>query len=320
MTVEELINFKEQYIRKLESEKKSSLTINSYSHNLDRMIKYIDKKYTSDFNVKIALLDYIDNIDVEYKATTINTYRAPVRGFISFMQSRNYISEDFGGNIGVLKEDKPPKEILEPKEIERILNILSSELKEAEGYTIFFKARNLALFTFLLNTGVRRAEVVKVKWPDIDFIKNEVKVIGKGNKTRIVPLRPDLKQQLYMYRDIIEQLDNAGYNVKSEYLFRSEMRNKLTKVKDKPMTPRNVATIIKDLREKADIQKKISPHNVRHSFASYGIKNKVSDISMADTLGHSNISTYHNIYAHEISMEEKKKEIGKIRFDIDRDE
>nr|WP_276536721.1 tyrosine-type recombinase/integrase [Tissierella carlieri] len=233
------------------------------------------------------------------------------------MKSREYISEDFGGNIGVLKEDKPPKEVLEPKEIETIFGILVSELKEATGYNVFFKARNLALFNYLLETGVRRGESVIVKWNDIDFINNQIRVVGKGNKTRIVPLRPDLKQQLYMYRDILEQLNDAGYNVKSEYLFRSEKRNKVTKEKDRPMTGRNVALIIKGLIKKAGIKKDISPHNLRHNFASYGVKNGASYVSIADTLGHATVSTFTNIYAHEISLEEKKKEIGKINFKLD---
>lgn len=316
MIIDEFKKYKEQYIKNLISNRKSSLTVDSYSYNLDRMIKYIEDNYESSFNVKEAILNYIDNIDDSYEATTINTLRSPVRGFISYMYGRDYISEDFGGNIGVLKVDHGPKEVLEPSEINKIFNILMSELKEAEGYDIYFKARDLTLFSFLLHTGVRRSELVKVKWSDIDFINNEITIIGKGSKTRIVPLLPDLKQQLYTFRDIIERLDNAGFNVKSDYIFRSEKRNKYTKEKDSPMTPRNVANIIDRICEKAQIDKDISPHKIRHTFASYGVKNKTSNISMADTLGHANLSTFLNIYAHEISMEEKKKEIGKIRFDI----
>lgn len=316
MTVEELKKYKNQYIKKLESDRKSSLTVNAYSYNLDKMIEYIEENNDNDFNIKVAILDYIDNMDNVYQPATINTRRSPVRGLITFMSRRDYITEDFGGNIGIIRGDKPTKEVLEPKEIEDIFSILSSELKEAEGYGVFFKARNLTLFSFLLYTGVRRSELVMVKWNDIDFINNEIEILGKGNKTRIIPLLPDLKQQLYLFKDILEQMNNVGYNVKSEYIFRSEKRNKKTKDKDSPMTPRNVAIIINELCVKANITKQISPHSVRHTFASYGVKNRVSNVSMADTLGHSNLSTFLNIYSHEISMEEKKKEIGKIRFDI----
>lgn len=316
MNIEELKKHKKQYMKKLESDRKSSLTIKSYGYHLDKMIEYIGDNYSGELDVKSVILDYVDNLSKEYEITTINAIRSAIRGFISFMKGRDYIKEDFGGNIELLKEDTTPKVILEPKEIERIFNVLISEFKKAEGYNVFFKSRNLALFTFLLYTGVRRSEAVKVKWNDIDFINNEINVIGKGNKKRVIPLLPDLKQQLYSYRDILEQMDGAGYNVKSEYLFRSEKRNKKTKEKDMPMTGKNVEIIIKDISHKAGIKKNITPHIIRHTFASYGIKNKMNLPSLSEILGHSNLSTTLNIYAHEISMEEKKREMKKVRFDI----
>lgn len=316
MNIETLKQYKKEYIKKLESDRRSSSTIKSYGYHINKMIKSIETNYSGEFDVKIAILDYIDNLNMDYEITTINAIRSAIRGFISFMKGRDYIKEDFGGNIELLKEDTTPKVILEPKEIERIFNILISELKKAEGYNVFFKSRNLALFTFLLYTGVRRSEAVKVKWNDIDFVNNEINVIGKGNKTRVIPLLPDLKQQLYSYRDILEQMDGAGYNVKSEYLFRSEKRNKKTKEKDMPMTGKNVEIIIKDISHKAGIKKNITPHIIRHTFASYGIKNKMNLPSLSDILGHSNLSITLNIYAHEISMEEKKKEMGKMKFNI----
>lgn len=316
MNIETLKQYKKEYIKKLESDRRSSSTIKSYGYHINKMIKSIETNYSGEFDVKIAILDYIDNLNMDYEITTINAIRSAIRGFISFMKGRDYIKEDFGGNIELLKEDTTPKVILEPKEIERIFNILISELKKAEGYNVFFKSRNLALFTFLLYTGVRRSEAVKVKWNDIDFINNEINVIGKGNKTRVIPLLPDLKQQLYSYRDILEQMDGAGYNVKSEYLFRSEKRNKKTKEKDMPMTGKNVEIIIKDISHKAGIKKNITPHIIRHTFASYGIKNKMNLPSLSEILGHSNLSTTLNIYAHEISMEEKKREMEKIKFNI----
>lgn len=315
MNIDDLKKYKEQYIKSLISDRKSNATITSYSNSLNKMISYIEQNFEGEFKAKTAILEYIDSLgEEEHAESTINTWRSPVRSLISFMRGRDYIDEDFGGNIGVLKEDNKPKEVLEPEEIEKIFDVLASELNEARGYDVFYKARNLMLFTFLLHTGVRRGEVVKVKFTDIDFIKEEITIYGKGNKTRIIPLVPDLKQQLYSYRDLLEQLDRAGYNVKSEYLFRSEKRNKTTKLKDKPMTPKNVEIIIKDICNKAGIEKNISPHNIRHTFVSYGIKNEMSLPSLAEIAGHAKLSTLLDIYAHEISMDERKKEMSKINF------
>lgn len=316
MIIEELKKFKEQYMKNLVSNRKSSLTVDAYSYNLNRMIRYIEANFDENFDIKEVVLDYIDNLDPKYEPTTINALRTSIRSFITFLHNRSYIDEDFGGNIETLQIDSKPKEVLEPGEIADIFNVLISELKKANGYNIYFKARDLILFSFLLHTGVRRSELVKVKFDDIDLINDEIRVVGKGNKTRVIPLLADLKQHIYSFRDTLERLDNEGYNVKSEYIFRSETKNKDTNKKDMPMSPRNVAIIIDDICKKANIDKNISPHSLRHTFASYGVKNKSSNISMAEVLGHANLSTFLNIYAHEISMEEKKKEIGKIKFDL----
>lgn len=317
LSVDSLRQYKEQYIKKLNSDRKSSLTIDNYNYNLNKMINYIKDRYDGNkFEIKIAILDYIDNLNEEYEIATINTIRSTIRSFVSFMKERDYINENFGASISFLKNDTKAKEVLEPKEIEKVFEILVSELKDAERYNIFFKIRNLTLFTCFLYTGIRRFEAVKIKWNDIDFINNKITVLGKGNKTRMIPLLPDLKQQLYSYRDILEQMSMKGYNVKSEYLFRSEKRNKITKKKDVPMTGKNAEVIIKDIINKAGIKKNITPRSIRHTFASYGIKNRINLPSLSNILGHSKKSTTLNIYVHEISIEEKKKEMEKIKFDI----
>lgn len=315
MELSSLKESKEHFINHLKTNRKSSSTCSTYDYNLSRMIDYINDKY-DDFNIKTAIFDYIDNINDEYKASTINNIRSSIRSFISFLYKRGYIDEDFSGDIEFIKLDTTPKTILEPQDIEKIYDFLINEVKEATGYKIYTKVRNLLLFYFLLHTGVRRHELVKLKWEDINFLTNTITLQGKGNKTRVIPLLPDLKQQLYTFKDIIEKLDNNGHNVKSEYIFRTEKKNKTTGLKDKPMTGKNVEIIVKDICNKAGVEKNVSPHILRHTFASYAIKNKINIPSLSDILGHSNNTITLNIYAHEISMEEKRKEMSKINFNI----
>jgi len=314
MTIEELKKYKNQFIKYLSNNKRSYYTINSYSYHLEKMLKCIEDKYGVEIDIKVAILDYVDNISGSYKPTTINTMRSPIRGFLTYLKTRGYILEDFGGNIELLHEDSKTKEILEPNEIQDIFNVLASELRDSTGYNIYYKSRNLMLFTLLLYTGVRRNEAVKLKWSNIDFINNTINIFGKGNKTRVIPLISDLKQQLYSYRDTLEKMNEIGYNVKSDYIFRSEWRNKETKKKDRPMTGKNVEVIIKETCDKAGIDKSITPHSIRHTFASYGVKNNINLTTLSNILGHSNLSTTLNIYAHEISMEEKKREMEKIKY------
>lgn len=314
MTLKELNTIINKFIKKLESDRKSSHTISSYSYTLKEMSKHIEKNNPHEFDIKYSIMNYVDDMDSDYAEKTINSKRAAVRAFISYLKSRDYITEDFSYAIKNIKQNHIPPEILHSDEIEQVLKQLAFELKEAEGYNIYYKARNLTLFIFLLYTAARRSEAVQVKFSDIDFINDEIKVYGKGNKIRIVPLVPELKQQLYNFRDIIEKMHTAGYNVKSEYLFRSEKKDKKTKNKDNPMTPRNVLKIVKESCQKAGIEKNITAHSLRHTFASFGLQNGMNLKALSEILGHSMTSTTVNIYAHVISMDVKKKEMEKIRY------
>lgn len=314
MDYKELEIWVDRFLGKLVNDKKSVNTISSYKTTLNGLLSYVKTNYKSDFNFKNTVYEYIDSFGEDLSPGSINTKRAGIRSFISFLYGRDLIKADFSGNIANLKNNSKIKEILDPSEIKEILNYLSDELKNANGYSIYHKARDLTLFVFMLYTATRRGEVVKVKFSDIDFINNEIRILGKGNKERIVPLKQELKEYLYNFRDIIEKLHEAGFNVKSDYIFRSERLNSANNQKDKPMTPRNVLKIIKRVCEDAGIEKNITAHTLRHIFASYAIQGNMNIRALSDILGHSETSTTLNIYAHVISNEIKKSEMNKLEY------
>lgn len=304
----------DRYINKLINDKMSNHTIMSYRKTLKDMYDCFKNNDVNVSDLKKEVLGYVDALGSQYKASTINSKRSAIRSFISFLFEREYIDEDFSGKINNLKLNKVSHEILEPQEITKLLNYLAEDIKGATGYSIYFKVRNLTLIMFMLYTGTRRSEVVGVRFDDIDFINNEVKVLGKGNKERIIPLKSELKECLYNFRDTIEKLDKAGFNVKSQYLFRSERINQRTKQKDSPMVPRNVLKLVKQLCSEAGIEKNITAHTLRHVFASYLIYNNVNIRSLSDLLGHSVTSTTLNVYAHIINSEMNKKEMDKLEY------
>lgn len=314
MTLEQFKDLVNKFIKRCESDRLSNNTARGYFSTLNGLSEYIDESYEGEFDIKDVVFDYIDNLNSEYSNSTINTKRSGIRSFVSFLYERGYIQEDFSPSIRSVKTIREPREILEPDEIKEVLNYLINELNNAEGYDVYYKARNLLLFNFMLYTGTRRAEVVMIKLSDIDFFNDSIKIYGKGNKIRVIPLVPVLKQHLYEFRDLLEKMDSLGYNVKGEYLFRSEWKNKKTKEKDRPMTPRNVLKIIKDTCSKVGIEKNITAHSLRHTFASYGLQNQMNIKALADILGHSNPSTTVNIYSHVINMEMKKQEMDKIKY------
>lgn len=304
----------DRYIKKLESDRKSKNTIVSYNSCLNHFLGYVKETYEGEFDFKDATLNFIDSLGGELKVGSINTKRSCIRSFTSFLYERNHTKEDFSHYIKNLRNNTKETEILEPDEIKKLLNYLTDELKNAKGYSVYPKARNLTLVVFMLYTATRRGEVVSLKFSDIDFINNEIRVLGKGNKERIIPLRPEVKESLYNFRDIVEKLHNAGYNVKSDFVFRSERVNPDTGLKDSPMSARNVLKIVKNSCINTGIDKNITAHSLRHTFASYAIQGNINIRVLSDILGHSATSTTINIYAHVISNEIKKQEMAKLQY------
>jgi len=321
MKVKDIQRYINRYLKKLEGDKKSNHTINNYKSALKDFSEYIENKpqdveYTTQTFRELAF-DYIYSLDSQYAINTINAKRTAMRGIVRYMATEKYIDEDFSRDIVRLKGEKgKAKEVLTTKEIQKIFQVLTEEYKEAEGYKLYYKARNILLFTALLYTGARRSELVGIKWDDVDMINNRVTLHGKNNKTRIIPLKRELKYQLMDYKDILDRLENAKYEVKSDYIFRSDHRNKKTKKKDKPMSPKNVEHIIKSIIEKAEIDKYITPHNLRHNFASHFLKNGGSIPALSGILGHSSPDITMRIYAHEISIKEREREMNKLDFGI----
>lgn len=314
MNYKELSSYIDKYMKRLKSDRKSKNTIISYTTCLNDLLDYVEVEHEDEFDFKDTVMDYIDNLGEKLRVGSINTKRSCIRSFVSFLHERDYIQENFSDYIKNLRDHKRKIEILEPDEIKQLLNHLTDELKNANGYNIYSKARNLTMIIFMLYTATRRAEVVSVKFSDIDFINNEIKILGKGNKERIIPLRTEVKESLYNFRDIIEKLHNEGFNVKSDYVFRSERVNTETGLKDSPMTARNVLKIVKNSCRNAGIEKNITAHSLRHIFASYAIQGNINIRVLSDILGHSSTSTTLDIYSHVISNDIKKQEMNKLEY------
>ncbi|WP_459195795.1 tyrosine-type recombinase/integrase [Wukongibacter baidiensis] len=322
MNKDNIVTYIYRYFNKLKGDKKSINTINNYKSTFNSFNKYIEEnsqegEYDT-YSFRKLVFDFIYSLDSSYLATTINAKRTAIRKFVSYVAAEEKDIGDFSRDIELLKVDKgKEKQVLTSTEIQKIIQVLSDEFSNAIGYDIYYKARNLLLFSVLLWTGVRRSELVIIKWTDIDMLNNRIKVLGKGNKTRYIPLKKELKYQIIEFKDLLERLDEAGYDVKSDYIFRSDHRSKDTKKKDKPMTPKNVEHILKSTIKKSGITKNITPHNLRHNFASYWIKDRRSIPNLADILGHSTPDITMKIYAQVISEDEKKREMEEFGFGLE---
>lgn len=308
----------EKFIKMLASEKKSKHTIANYSSSIGSFIKHVRvHKGSSDFNFKETVFEYIDSVNPCYSTNTINTRRNIIKSFVNYLSDRGYIEESFSRNIKLLRRDSSKtKEVLEPFEIERLLEAANGDISEAAGYNIYHKVRNRLLLVMLLFTGMRRSELACLKWSDVNTRTNEITVTGKGNKTRIVPLRKEIRYELMDFRELISEFEGRGYSMNTSYIFGSEHRNKRTKKKDDHINPKTIEIIIASLVKKAGISKNITPHNLRHNFASYAVKSGMSIPTLSGILGHASPDITMKIYAHEISKEEREKQMSKLDFGI----
>ncbi|MCQ6264500.1 tyrosine-type recombinase/integrase [Fictibacillus sp. WQ 8-8] len=150
------------------------------------------------------------------------------------------------------------------------------------------KGLTYIIISVLYYSGIRINELCLLKTTDVDFNKNQIKVYGKGKKERIVPISKKLKEILVHY------LENEKPDIKTEYLIATKKSGKITQG--------YARILIKNQVEKLGWNKKVSCHNIRHSFATNLLRNGVSLIQIQKLLGHSSLRTT-EIYLHILNDE-----------------
>ncbi len=176
----------------------------------------------------------------------------------------NVLNEKFAGKIPIAKSSKNLPKVLSKNEIEKMISLTNN-------------LTHRAIITFLYYAGLRISEVINLKTENIDFEREVINVKGKGEKERIVFLHPKIKQ--------IFEFMNLGKGV----LFKSNRNQKYTK--------RTIQQIIKNSARKAGIKKRVTPHMLRHSFATHLLEAGADIRHIQKLLGHSSLSTT-QIYTH----------------------
>ena len=307
-----------KYYGHLERSKRSKHTLYNYNLTLGKMYDALsesaDLENISEKDFRRCIYDYADSLSNTYANNTINTKLNIIKSFISYLYKREYIPDNFGIKLTRAKGGSNKKDILAPDEFEEVIGVLISAIRENSGYDIYFATRNWFMFQIMIRLGLRKSEVVHLKWVDFDMIGMGVSVVGKGDKLRYLPINRDLKEILNDYKFTLEKIESAGYDVFSDYIFRSEHLNKNTGKKDKPMSPKNIDKIFKKVLATTSSTKDITPHSLRHTFSSYCINSGMSIPVLSNILGHANVATTLNIYTHEISQAERQRQMEKVRF------
>ena len=217
--------------------------------------------------------------------STINRKIASVKGFFRFLCNKRQIKTNPTVSITPPKLPKRLPTVLTISEIEKILK---NKLTPFE----------LAIVELLYSAGIRVSELVELKLNNIDLSQKNIKVFGKGSKERLVPINQKCVNAIKKYLKV-RKITELKYN-STTYLFLNSKGNKITRQK--------VYSIIKSQGEK--INKSISPHTIRHSFATHLLENGADLRVVQELLGHSSIVTT-QLYTH-IS----KKTLREVYFNI----
>lgn len=270
---------KEKYLEYLEYQKNySNHTIESYEKDIDEYLEYIKENNINllkiNYNDIKEYLKYLNNKkDIN---STISRKISALRGFYKFLQNNNKIENNPFALINLPKKEKKLPRFFFYNELEELFN--TPKLNTPLGQ------RDRLILEMLYATGVRVSELVNIKLKDISS-DNTIKILGKGNKERIVRFGDYCSEILKMY------LNDGHYklNGSSEYLFLNNNGQKLT--------DRGVRYLLDKIISKTTIEKKISPHMIRHSFATHLLNEGCDILTVQELLGHESL-TATSIYTH----------------------
>ncbi len=265
-----------KYFDYLQFERKlSSNTLKSYSNDLKDFDIFFggDLKNLTFNEIKKYLLSLKDE-----SARTVAHYLTVINSFYSFLVNEGIVRENPCTNIQAPKLPKKLPNYLTEEEIDKLLDV---ELNTMYDY------RNKAMLELLYATGLRITELINLKINDIDLHNCFVRVFGKGKKERIVPISDIAIKYLTIYINEYRNLILGNYI--SDYLFISNAKTNITR--------QGFFKIIKKQCKLMGIEKDVSPHVLRHSFATHLLKHGADLRVIQELLGHEDISTT-QIYAH----------------------
>lgn len=278
-----------QFLEYLEVEKGRSLnTIQNYSFYLQRFFNWAKisepSEITGDLvrNYRLWLNRKTDNLGNFLKKSTQNYHLIALRSFLKYLAKQD-IKTLSSEKIELAKISERQIDFLEGDDLERLL---AAPLKTAEAKII--QLRDKAILEMLFSTGLRVSELANLKKDQINLDKEEFTIRGKGSKLRVVFLSNQTKYWLKQYLAARRDL--------SPFIL---IRHDKAKGKEEAdnLTPRSIQRLIKKYAKAAGVTKKVTPHTMRHSFATDLLINGADIRSVQAMLGHSSITTT-QIYTH----------------------
>jgi integrase/recombinase XerD len=261
----------------------SKNTIENYTFDVERLLLFLNENEIIISPLKIGeetLQQFIYSVAKEVNARSQARIISGLKSFFSYLIFEDYRKDNPLELIETPKTGRKLPDTLSVIEIDALIDAIDLSTKEGE--------RNRAMLETLYGCGLRVSELVALKISDLFFEEGFIKVTGKGNKQRFVPISEVTQHYIQTYRDTIRVhvTIQKGYE---DTLFLNRRGKQLTRAM--------IFTIIKDLAVKINLHKTISPHTLRHSFATHLLENGADLRAIQLMLGHESITTT-EIYLH----------------------
>ena len=282
----------------------SDITVSGYLNDLKIFLRWLDENHFSQDIGKIRVTsinkdharEFLRMYTKKYKARTRNRKFSAINRFFNFLEDNNNIRKHPMEGIKKIKVSRREPIYMTKDEISKFLEAVENSDEKQ------FALRNKAMMMIFLYCGLRISGVRKLNIDNIDLDDNVIRVIGKGDKERVIPLHQKVQEVL---REYLNHRDDLFGSTRTDALFLSQRGNRICQ--------RQIANVVDYYVKKTDIDKNITPHKLRHSFASW-FYTKTKDIrSLQHILGHNSISTT-EIYTH-TDQEHVRKQINSLNLD-----
>ena len=272
----------DEYLEYLEYQRHySNKTVDSYKKDVEEYLSYLERESLSYKKIEYSdlrlYLMYLKD-EKKKKASSIDRNLSSLRSFYRYLCSKNVVAENPFTLLQGLKKEKNLPRYFEYNELEEMFSIPNKKTPLGQ--------RDLLILELLYSTGIRVSELVSIKVDDIDQKSLSIRILGKGKKERIVSYGEYAEDILTLYlKDGYLKLNKTN----SKYLILNNQ--------GKNISTRGVSYLLDKIIKQTSIQKNISPHMLRHTFATHLLNEGCDILSVKELLGHESLSST-QVYTH----------------------
>jgi len=275
-----LKDYIKRFITWLKDEKGySPHTVSNYLRDLNQFAEQAGREIAIDAIDTFIIRSYIYSLNIRNKSSSVARKLSALRTFFRFLEHENLIPDNPMASISMPKQEQHIPVFLSVDEVFALL--------EAPGQGESFAARDRAIMELLYSTGMRVSELVSCNMANLDFETEMVMVRGKGNRERLIPFGAQAVKSLRVYlterEELLRKRLQQGKKFDQNSLFLNSRGTRLT--------ARSVERMISNYGRKARLDKPVTPHVLRHSFATHLLEMGADMRSVQELLGHASLST-----------------------------